>query len=236
MTEEFKYGITGRVERDEDPINPRYDDNLGTMVCMTRNYTLGDVQGNPAEVLSEAGPIACQLILYLYDHSGITISTKPFSCQWDSGPVGVIYMTEAVAIDNFGKAWCEEQVKRCLEAEVEQYDHYLKGECYGYIVEDMNGETLDSCWGFIGDEEYCRSEMQDMAKWHIKQIDETKADRGSNKYLVTWEIDIEAGDPIEAAKKALAIHRDPDSIDVVFDVVDSETGDKALIDLMEVSK
>ena len=31
------------------------------------------------------------LPLYLYDHSGITISTGPFSCPWDSGQVGWIY-------------------------------------------------------------------------------------------------------------------------------------------------
>ncbi len=26
--------------------------------------------------------------LYLYDHSGITVSTWPVSCQWDSGQAG----------------------------------------------------------------------------------------------------------------------------------------------------
>jgi len=30
--------------------------------------------------------------LYLYDHSGITISMGGFSCSFDSGPVGFIYM------------------------------------------------------------------------------------------------------------------------------------------------
>jgi hypothetical protein len=35
----------------------------------------------------------CIKDLYLYDHSGITISTSPFSCGWDSGQVGFIYLT-----------------------------------------------------------------------------------------------------------------------------------------------
>ena len=37
-------------------------------------------------------------------------------------------------------------------------------------------------------------------------------------YRVTWEIDIEAGSPLAAAKKALKIQRDPSSIATVFDV------------------
>lgn len=40
------------------------------------------------------------LPLYLYDHSGITISTGPFSCPWDSGQVGWIYAPK----DTFRKA------------------------------------------------------------------------------------------------------------------------------------
>jgi hypothetical protein len=37
-------------------------------------------------------------------------------------------------------------------------------------------------------------------------------------YRVRWEIDIEAETPREAAEKALAIRRKPDSIATVFDV------------------
>lgn len=38
------------------------------------------------------------------------------------------------------------------------------------------------------------------------------------EYRVTWDIDIEADSPEEAAKKALEIQRRPDSIATVFDV------------------
>jgi len=33
--------------------------------------------------------------IYLYDHSSITISTTPFSCPWDSGKVGYIYVLKS---------------------------------------------------------------------------------------------------------------------------------------------
>lgn len=37
-------------------------------------------------------------------------------------------------------------------------------------------------------------------------------------YVVNWEIELEAANPIEAAKLALAIQRDSDSVAAVFDV------------------
>ncbi len=41
-------------------------------------------------------------------------------------------------------------------------------------------------------------------------------------YAVSWEIDIEADSPMEAAQKALEIQRDPESIATVFLVSDEE--------------
>ncbi len=53
-----------------------------------------------------------------------------------------------------------------------------------------------------------------------------------NHYFVTWEIDIEAENPREAAEKALEIQRDPESTATCFQVFD-EDGEETHIDLME---
>jgi hypothetical protein len=50
-------------------------------------------------------------------------------------------------------------------------------------------------------------------------------------YLVTWEIEMEAETPREAAKKALEIMQDPESIGTVFKVVDAEG--EHVVDLLE---
>ena len=47
-----------------------------------------------------------------------------------------------------------ELAQKCLEAEVEEYDTYLRGEVYGYIVQ-KDGTDLDSCWGMYG-LDYCK--------------------------------------------------------------------------------
>lgn len=45
-----------------------------------------------------------------------------------------------------------------LEAEVQSYDLYLTGQCYGYrCLKDE--DEVDSCWGFLGDFDDCIKEL-----------------------------------------------------------------------------
>ena len=38
-----------------------------------------------------------------------------------------------------------------LDAQVEHYSDWAQGNVYGYVVRDETGDTLESCWGFIGE-------------------------------------------------------------------------------------
>jgi hypothetical protein len=94
------------------------------------------------------------LPLYLYDHSGITMNTTGFSCRWDSGQVGYIYVSKKRAmtelgLKTFGKRGYEKTVK-ALRQEVETYDQYLTGDVHGFHLETKDGDVIDSCWGFYG--------------------------------------------------------------------------------------
>ena len=53
-------------------------------------------------------------------------------------------------------------------------------------------------------------------------------------FHLVWEIDIDANSPREAAEKALAIQKCPDSIATVFQVID-ERGESVRVDLLEDS-
>lgn len=50
------------------------------------------------------------------------------------------------------------------QGEVETYDQFLRGEVYGYKI-DNNG---DSCWGFYGQEE-CLEEAKSTVDWMVKK-------------------------------------------------------------------
>lgn len=103
--------------------------------------------------------LAIVLPLYLYDHSGITISTSPFSCPWDSGQLGFIYATKEATRKEFGVRRIDERIRNntldILYKEVEIYDYFLTGEIYEFIIVDVKtDEIMDSCGGYYGQEGY----------------------------------------------------------------------------------
>jgi hypothetical protein len=113
--------------------------------------------------------LAIVLPLYLYDHSGITMSTSAFSCPWDSGQVGFIYISKVNARKEYGRL-TKKNLARVVEymtGEVKEYDSYLTGDVYGYNVEPVDSNKSidcdDSCWGFYG-WEYAEKEMISNAK------------------------------------------------------------------------
>lgn len=158
--EEVEYkGFSIKVFPDEGPQNPRTEwDNFGHMVCFHSRYRLGDVHefSSPEEALKfMERPDVISLPLYLYDHSGITMNTIGFSCRWDSGQVGFIYVSLAEVRKEYGVRRVGKQIRRKVEslltAEVEAYDRYLTGSVYGYEITDKQGAHVDSCWGFFQD-------------------------------------------------------------------------------------
>lgn len=53
------------------------------------------------------------------------------------------------------------------------------------------------------------------------------------RYVVTWVIDIDADSPVDAAKEAQTIQRDPSSLATVFTVREFGTGKEVMVDAAE---
>jgi hypothetical protein len=133
------------------------DDHLGTMICFHRKYSLGDtheyrdptdflhklteeINGDHDEMFdalfqrdTECNLQKSRILmlpLYLYDHSGITMATTPFTCTFDSGQVGLIYVKHSDIIKEYGDASPESVAKalEVLQSEVKDYDNYLTGD------------------------------------------------------------------------------------------------------------
>ena len=154
-----------KTRNDNEPMDPRGWDNLGKMICFHSRYNLGDYvetkkYNNATDFLMNISGIHEQLEklqyagkdyvkpmwdaikasniilpLYLYDHSGITMSTGSFSCAWDSGQVGWIYISNKDAKKEYGWKHLTDKRKRkileYLKSEVETYDDYITGNAYG---------------------------------------------------------------------------------------------------------
>lgn len=163
MMSEYK-GYKIRIENDQDVESPREWDNLGMMVCFHRRYQLGDKKHgytDPEHLMNELERVGdyIALPLYLYDHGDITMSTKPYACPWDSGQVGMIFVSDMRARQQLGEGYDRKKVEEILRQEVETYDQYLRGDVYWYSIEGPDGEVLDSCGGFFG-QEYLETEIK----------------------------------------------------------------------------
>ena len=183
-----KSNFVVELYRDNNSTNPREWDNAGTMICWHDRYRLGDsdsrklplVFDSPSEFKawwktnSKGGVI---LPLYLYDHSGLTISTDnghyPFTDRWDSGQIGYIYAIKETIIKEWGKTGKltrtnKTKALRHLQDEVKTYDQYLTGDVYGYTITDPQGDIIDSCWGFYGFD-YAKQEAQTQLDYWIAE-------------------------------------------------------------------
>ena len=158
-----------RIYQDDCGDSPREWDNLGVMICWHKRYVLGDKHQftNPEdfkEWLKQNKAVV--LPLYMYDHSGIAISTNrnyPFNDPWDSGQIGWIYATHERLKKEYKTTRITtkmlEAVERTLMQEVETYNDFVQGNIYAFrVIErstcDKCGEvqetTINSCGGFYG--------------------------------------------------------------------------------------
>lgn len=181
---------------DEHPENPRNWDNIGIMTCWHRKYQLGDkhdyrtsqdfLASLAEEICGDTDEVAALspdeirgvvfnsdelmiLPLYLFDHSGLTMSTSPDkframdSAGWDWAQVGWIHCTK----EQLRKAGYSEtgdelfnQAEKLLINELRTYNDYLTGNVYRFILEKLVRcahcghavrKQVDSCWGFYGE-------------------------------------------------------------------------------------
>jgi len=162
--------FTIKLYPDEAGNSPRDWDNLGMMVCRHRDYDLGDEKPDPRidriEVLVRyyAGTGGEWFPLYLLDHSGLWLRTGTFACDsgiggpgpgggWDTSLVGIIYVTREQIIAEYGDDSAENRARarEVLQAEVKVYSQWLEGDVRGWVLEDADGNTIDSCWGYYDD-------------------------------------------------------------------------------------
>lgn len=163
-----------KIKYDEHAIDPRSWDNTAKMVCFHKRYNLGDDLGYKSLDYNDWNELKKQLYkdydiaiiepIYMYDHSGISLSTTPFGCRWDSGQIGFVFMERRPLYYIYD---CQRITKKILDKaesiikrEINDYSYYLNGEVY--CIMDENGEFVES--GYYGLEE---------AKNRIKELETT---------------------------------------------------------------
>jgi hypothetical protein len=156
---------TLKIEQDECVESPRdIFDCLGTFSCFPhRTQKCGDDQSLTSESLDELEKRKdiVSLPVYMYDHSGVSFSTTPFSCRWDSGRIGIIYVERERILKVYGvkriSKKLREKVENILKNEIKEYSQWNSGEVFMYTIEDKEGEIVESLGGIYdtGDNIVC---------------------------------------------------------------------------------
>ena len=153
-------------------------------LLMTKDRRAGDIlyeaedRGRNIDAILRAHLAKYYVIrpLYAYIHSGITVSLGGFSDPWDSAQCGIVVCD----LDDIRREWAGHgdvanhdflvaQANEVIKAEVETFDQYLTGQVYGYKIETVDGYHLDSCWGFLGDQQYVMDEMTATFEHYVKE-------------------------------------------------------------------
>lgn len=90
--------------------------------------------------------------------SGIALCTVPFSDIWDSACIGFAvanindFMKQRISDTPVSRCEAMHRAEDCIRNELEAYSDYLAGNCWQYCITDEDGNVVDSCSGFIGDD------------------------------------------------------------------------------------
>lgn len=119
--------------------------------------------------------------LYLFAHSGISVSLSPFGDKWDSGQCGFAAFTAEQA-----RGSLPSEYSTMLKAEVDQFNAAINGGVVGYIIErskycrscgQTTSEIVDSCWGYLAMDGYVRFEEEEVlpiVRQIVEDINETE--------------------------------------------------------------
>ena len=160
-TLKFKDGGRLEIIREMDISDycPRLNDNFGTMLFGHKQYYLGDTKFHTKEELEKVMNDSNNVFLkvWMYEHSGITISTEytyPYNDYWDAGLLGIIYVSKDKIRETFRVKHITKKVMDLvldsLRGEVKEYDMYLTENVYGFRYYDSNGDEVENGWGYIG--------------------------------------------------------------------------------------
>jgi hypothetical protein len=117
--------------------------------------------------------------VYMYDHSGIALSTGSFigraqHARWDSGMVGWAYVRPDA------EKWEGMDEEKVISSWVETFGQWINGEVYGWVSENLvTGSKVyddeghedeafaewdedESCWGYIGFDYACQAAREEL--------------------------------------------------------------------------
>jgi len=189
--------VTVRIEHDQDTENPmtacdgqwtlhsfgrrhiNYKDPERLGLSLERNGDGWPIVRNPGLRRKLAVGLAWFVSYYEHSQSMWFLPGQGPTCPWDSVKCAGLLVWDHKPGD-MGAKTKQDRAKDAASF-LEEYTAWCNGECYWYAVEDEEGNTLDSCGGFIGGRDGCNY-MLDQIKDAIPAGSEVEVE-GDAAYL-----------------------------------------------------
>lgn len=159
-----------RIEQDGDAQSPNsWDDNGLTLIANHRQFFVPpskdkrnfDVQ----DEIDSRKATHHVFMLEAYIHGEVRLALAGEGNfpdrQWDVSLLGAVFVSK--------KEWrLTKSARKAAESLIKEWNQYLSGDVWGYVIEDDDGNHIDSCWGFYG-REYCEKEGQTALAYALEQ-------------------------------------------------------------------
>ena len=188
-------GLTVNIHPDSEVENPAdFCDNWKPYSFNSNHVNYKDPDG----FLDEHGNVALWLRnklragtafwLGYYEHGACqwNLSGEHWGSPWDSISCAGLLLWEH-PLDHMGARTPEDR-RKDARGFLESYTAWCNGWGYGYSVEDDEGETLDSCWGYF-DEDYCKQEATSSAQWHAEDRRRHRAEEAEQEALLQAHVE-----------------------------------------------
>lgn len=205
QTENYK-GYEINIYPDYYCESPREWDNLGTIFYACRNYSIGEKDLTKLYPEASNWNEVCKLLLkdynpcvilpvFMYDHSIQRFKVGSFQgllpqghAEFDSGQIGFILVEKKKVREEYSCKRISKKLKtrieNCLRSEIETLDEWSSGQVYGYDIPDLDS----SCYGFIGDMQYCIDEAKSIINHTVEY--NRKKKQGKLKDLIKNKVNL----------------------------------------------
>ena len=177
MCKQLDEKYEARVYHDEYASHPRkFCDSISRLYAWHRSY--GEVISDSNEFSTpeafmewaeeDGGDV---FELYMYDHSGITLSLSSFNDPWDSGQVGFAYISQSAKEE---LRLNREQTIEYLQNDIDELTQYINGYVYTisvHLIEDMSKTPIGDEPSFsMYTEIYNKNLRESIFDDHLKEL------------------------------------------------------------------
>lgn len=146
-------GYKINIYQDDDYESPQNDVEYGFLVFDHRQFCVEKEGFVPHEIFENNGKVPGYFVFKCcaYIHSGVSVSVGRDESwpdqRWDVSCKGYWIIKRQKG------TYTVDRAQAVAESLCKEWNQYLSGDVYGYMIEDENGDEEGGCWGYWGEPE-----------------------------------------------------------------------------------